>query len=139
MAENGLDRGVVTDFNHLKKFFKWIDKVLDHRFIVDISDPALGKNWLPALHILQPIVLEYLRNPEEEYYALLEEFVSVSSHGPAGDIYGGITVVSFVPTAELLVSWLSREINKGEYLPEGVSCVGLEFYETPKSKAIWKE
>lgn len=37
-----LKEGMVTDFKHLNWFKKWLDDTLDHKFIMDINDPALG-------------------------------------------------------------------------------------------------
>jgi len=41
LSSESLTNGMVTDFKHLNIFKKFVDDVLDHKFIFDIKDPVL--------------------------------------------------------------------------------------------------
>lgn len=41
LSADKLERGMVTDFKHTNIFKKWIDDMLDHKFIMDLNDPLI--------------------------------------------------------------------------------------------------
>ena len=131
LSSEKLERGMVTDFKHLNWFKEWLDATLDHKFIIDRSDPLFfdlmshycdteGRmddenffrhaegHWTPRL--------ELLRNAPD---ALIEK-------------YEGMVVVDFVPTSENLTAWI-LEIVRERMRPLDVEVEAVEFWETPKS------
>ena len=39
LGANELHKGMVTDFKHTNIFKKWLDDIMDHKFIIDRNDP----------------------------------------------------------------------------------------------------
>lgn len=137
-----LENGMLTDFKHFGAFRKWIDDTLDHKFIMDIKDPAKelmfpllrkGSQWNPGMeqYTLHTVGdREYATVNEQLYnHPDLEQPVSK-------EIYEGLVFVNFVPTSENLSKWL-LDIVQEKMNPLGVKVAQLEFYETPKSKSIY--
>ncbi len=127
----GLRGGMVTDFKHLNWFKAWLDATLDHKFILDRSDPLFfdlmahycdeaGRMdeakffwhdegcWTPRLEVV-----------EKEIEAVREK-------------YAGMVIVDFVPTSENLTAWLLDIVAK-KMAPLGVQVHSVQFWETPKS------
>ena len=132
--ENGLQAdGMVTDFNHLALFKKLIDDIMDHKLLMDINDPAIGlmfpKVTYPLSALMGQALLEtgYLNNPPNLGNLSISET----------EIYEGLTIVDFVPTAENICKWLAIDVLPG-FLPKGIKVRSLTFYETPKSFARWE-
>ncbi len=132
-SDKGLEHGRVTDFSHLAAFKNWVDEVIDHKLLMDIKDPVLGQMFpkmqypLSALlgqglletgYLIKPPAIEDLSDSEKE-------------------IYEGLTIVDFVPTAENICKWLAVDVLP-RFLPKGIYVKNLTFYETPKSYARWE-
>ena len=126
--EDGLQAdGMVTDFSHLAAFKKWVDDIMDHKMLLDLRDPAL--------YILFPKLINDISGTGTFQKA---PYDPNELHGLAEvELYEGLTIVHFVPTAENLCRWLAVNILP-LFLPKGVSVKSLTFYETPKSFARWE-
>jgi 6-pyruvoyltetrahydropterin/6-carboxytetrahydropterin synthase len=124
-----LVKGMVTDFKHLSAFKKWLDRVMDHKTLIDISDPILP-TLLPKAKI-EDAILELKDNS----FAVPE--VSKSLDEMEIELYAGIVFVNFVPTAENISKWIYQAVNTK--LPKGVKCTKVEFWETNKAGAIYTE
>lgn len=122
-----LQRGMVTDFAHLNWFKRFIDEVLDHRFIIDIDDP-LFPTLLP--HFADKSALVWM----EEGYARVDFERIKGESSPILELYESFVVVRFVPTSESIASWL-LELLRSRIQPLGVKVSSVEFLETPKSRA----
>lgn len=121
-----LDRGMVTDFKHLNWLKKWIDDVIDHKFIMDINDPLLSHE-VPMIGNL-----ELEKFPEG--YFLIPNPKLWDSNPAVGEKYEGMIFVDFVPTSENLSKWIFDIVyEKMSKIGITVSCV--QFYETPKSQS----
>lgn len=119
--------GMVTDFSHLAKFKNWVDDVMDHKMLLDLKDPAL--------YILFPKLQQIVMRPVTYLKAPFDP--NEMDHLAEIEVYEGLTIVDFVPTAENLCKWLAVNILPN-FLPKGVRVKALTFYETPKSFARWE-
>ncbi|AXX91352.1 6-pyruvoyl tetrahydrobiopterin synthase [Malaciobacter molluscorum LMG 25693] len=128
LEANELDNGMVTDFKHLNWFKKFIDDILDHKFIIDINDP-LFQTLLP--NIKKESLVKY----EQGYY--LVDLTKLENNQPhIIELYEGYVIVDFVPTSENLSAWFLKIVqNKMNKLNIKVS--HIEFLETPKSKSTF--
>lgn len=121
-----LDKGMVTDFKHLNWLKKWIDDVIDHKFIMDINDPLL-------LHEVPVISSLKLEKFPEGYYVIPSPRLW-DSNPAVGEKYEGMIFVDFIPTSENLSKWIfdivSEKMSKIE-----VTVSRVQFYETPKSQS----
>lgn len=127
-----LQDGMITDFKHLNWFKKWLDQTLDHKFVMDVSDPLLPYE-LP--HICEEGRLKeaatnyfaygYRTIKEEEY----RDFIPALR-----EKYEGMVLVDFVPTSENLSKWI-YDIVSGFMKKIDVRVSQVQFYETPKSQS----
>jgi len=140
---NKLERGMVTDFKHLGWFKKWIDSVLDHKFIMDLNDP-LFKHEVegPIMNMMSNFThLDFieggLNKHEEEYYTINPDWY-LDLTQPIREKYEGMVFVNFVPTSENLSKWLCEVVNK-KMNKIGIKCSQIQFFETPKSQSNYFE
>ncbi len=136
-AEELDHKGMVLDFKELGFFRKFVDDNLDHRCILDISDPSIP-TFYPLLKDLElgdnETLDQLLKFHSEGYFTIwpgqyrdLQKFEI--------EIYRGLVLVNFVPTSENLSKWLF-DIVQAKL--EGYAKVShVEFYETPKSKSVY--
>ena len=128
LKSSKLKNGMVTDFQHLNWFKKFIDDVLDHKFIIDINDP-LFKTLLPHYKNENSLI----DMPENFKMFNMSIIENESIH--IKEMYEGFVIVNFVPTSENISSWLLKIVqNKMSKISIEVS--HIEFYETPKSRSI---
>ena len=128
-----LDRtGMVTDFRHLEWLKKWINKYIDHQFVIDRNDPLydrlVGKDT-PLVAVTVPgtdHVAGWHIDPT--YYATLA--------GHEYEMFEGFMVVDFVPTSENLSAWLAKLVDV-KMAPLGVKVHHLDWWETPKSRSVY--
>lgn len=133
------NQGMVLDFVNLNFVKKFIDDAIDHKMILDISDPVL------------PSLYSVLQNMDSSSGLSVDDFLQF--HGDGGsyftvwpykyshlptyciEIYEGLVLVPFVPTSENLAQWFYEVI---QYKLSGIATVSkVEFYETPKSKSVY--
>ncbi len=127
LQSDNLQNGMVTDFKHLNWFKKFIDDVLDHKFIVDIHDP-LFETLLPHYKDKKPF------HSMKENYKIpdLSHIQNEPLH--IKEMYEGYVIVDFVPTSENLSAWL-LEIVQEKMSKIDIKVSHLEYFETPKSKS----
>lgn len=133
LPDGGIENtGMVTDFKHLNWMKKWIDDVLDHKFIIDKDDPVIHELFdyiadKPGV-LKEDTLVEFEEGYKVPNLRLLEPHLT-----PAlTEVYEGLVVVNFVPTSENLCAWIAKVAQKRmERLGVIVACV--EFNETPKS------
>lgn len=125
---NELDkRGMFIDFNELNWFKKWVDDTLDHKMILDESDPALGLHF-PLVGDLNTSFIhssEGFRMVDPNYISHLASHVK--------EIYEGLVLVPFVPTSENLSKWLWQVVNSK--IGHLCKVSRIQFFETPKSQS----
>jgi 6-pyruvoyltetrahydropterin/6-carboxytetrahydropterin synthase len=131
--------GMVTDFKHLNWFKKFLDDVLDHKMILDISDPALS-HFFPLIGNSPNIdELKLTMNVvgEHRYWTpMLSAYSNQDEH--VQEIYEGLVIVNFVPTSENLSKWLF-EIAENKMAKINVKVGGIQFFETPKSQSNYSK
>jgi 6-pyruvoyltetrahydropterin/6-carboxytetrahydropterin synthase len=128
LQSDTLKEGMVTDFHHLNWFKVFLDKTLDHKFIIDINDPLFAtllpdfadkKNLIDFEEGFQRPDLSILKNKPEHLF----------------EMYEGYIIVDFVPTSENISAWLLGIVaKKMEKIDITVS--HIEFFETPKSRSV---
>jgi len=123
-----LTDGMVTDFKHLNWFKKLIDDFFDHKFIIDISDPAKLS--------LFPYLTSYQRHScGNEVFDTPIITGAIRAQGEhMVEIYEGLVVVDFVPTSENLSTFLFK-IVQSKMKEIGVIVKSVKFFETPKSSS----
>lgn len=107
---------VVLDYNELNFFKKFLDDVLDHKYIIDESDP------------LCPKVLMKVKNNYKEFDTSDE---SLSEY--EREHLESYVIVPFIPTSENLAKWLFEYIK--QYL--GNMVISVTFSESQKTTATY--
>jgi 6-pyruvoyltetrahydropterin/6-carboxytetrahydropterin synthase len=131
-----LYRDMVTDFNNLSWFKKFIDDNLDHKFIMDINDPlgnflfspSLGENWKEFI----------VMNSGEKYLRGLSVFeLSGEREGVSKEtieILNGFVFVDFVPTSENFSKWFFDMVSL-KMKEHFVYVAYVEFKESTKTSS----
>ncbi len=127
LEANELKAGMVTDFKHLNWFKAFLDKTLDHKFIIDINDP-LFETLLPHFKDKKNLIShdEGFLRPDMNHVKDEESHIQ--------EMYEGYIIVSYVPTSENISTWLLKIVQK-KMKKLNVKVSHLEFLETPKSKS----
>lgn len=127
-----LNDGMVTDFKHLNWLKKWLDDVLDHKFIMDLNDPILKESVIfPSLQ-LSDLIKEDING--RDWYMTVAPWKYQNSHLATNEIYEGLVFVDFVPTSENLSKWI-YDIVQEKMTKIGVRVQRVQFFETPKSQS----
>lgn len=131
-----LVNGMTTDFKHLTWFKKFVDDVIDHKFIMDLNDPLL-KFEIPILFDEEDFKIHnnLYFNVELSYATIKPELYS-GLPKPLQEKYEGFIFVNFVPTSENLAKWLYDIVNN-KMKKIGVKTKSVEFFETPKSRSLY--
>lgn len=135
-AEDLDDKGMVLDFKELGFIKKFLDNVMDHKMIIDINDPMLTK-FYPALINLNVAygesVDKYLEfNNIGNYFTIWPDIYTELSEREK-EIYSGIIVVQFIPTAENLAKWIFDYAQS--ILGTFAKVKKVQLWETPKACA----
>ena len=146
LAANELQKGMVTDFKHTNIFKKWLDDIMDHKFIIDINDPLFENlagdillttdnnlPWYENLMVDYNSEYDYARPDLDHITDILSKLnISDAQKQALFEKYEGLIIVNFVPTSERLCQWWYEVANK--MLNElGIDVVAVEYWETPKS------
>jgi 6-pyruvoyltetrahydropterin/6-carboxytetrahydropterin synthase len=131
LTGDGLDNtGMVTDFRHLEWLKTWINKYVDHQFILDMNDPLYvhmvgDKNLIPI----------YVTGTEHVagYHLDLSD---LDPGTPEFEYYEGFMIVDFVPTSEKLSEWMLYLVDRKMW-GLGVTVQRVEWWETPKSRSVY--
>lgn len=136
-------QGMVVDFKMLNWLKKFIDDVLDHKFIMDLNDPLIphecpavipeskdgSLNWDNINRVMTSYPQGYwtISNPVDWSYGN----VAIQEK------YEGMVFVDFVPTSENLSKWLF-DIVSDKMSAINVTTKSVTLYETPKSKSTYE-
>lgn len=135
-AETLDDKGMVLDFKELGFAKRFLDTVVDHKMIIDIDDPMLTK-FYPVLNNLDITVrgsiYKFLEFHEDgNYYTIWPHRYRDLSYREI-EVYSGIIIVPFIPTAENLAKWVF-EYTQG-VLDNFAKVKKVQLWETPKACA----
>ena len=146
LGANDLNKGMVTDFKHTNIFKKWLDDVMDHKFVIDINDPlfnSLCSEVVGSGSTTEAMSHTYY-NKDYDYSMFTEGYIdtvltsSGSNHlneaqkQAIREKYEGLIIVDFIPTSERLCQWWYEVANK-MLNGLGIDVVAVEYWETPKS------
>ena len=127
------EQGMVVDFKNLGWAKRDFDLHVDHKFILDESDPLysiLTLNW----PYRRPVVI----GDTHAGYSFVTDGADRASDGPFKELLDGFLVVDFVPTSENLSRWVHGIIQE-KMLKIGVRCTRVDWWETPKSRSSYRE
>lgn len=127
-----LTSGMVTDFKHLGWMKDFIDKVLDHKFIMDINDPLVTHECPEYVDDSKNLDLSKFQFHDEGYWTPNLRNLLIGVNSAIVEKYDGMVLVDFVPTSENLTAWL-LSIAQIKMAKLGIKVVSCEFWETPKS------
>lgn len=129
-------KGMVLDFKELGFVKKFLDDVVDHKLILDIDDPMLT--------IFYPVLISYDKNNDDSHahHLIYQEDGDYFKINPnlykdlsdrEQEIYSGMIIVSFIPTAENLAFWIYEYCQSKL---DGIANVSkVQIFETPKACA----
>ena len=129
-----LTRGMVVDFKHLNWFKKWIDDVLDHKFVLDRNDP-LFDTLLPDFQLDERGMNRpsFIKHEQGGYWTVNPAmYTDFDTH--LKEMYEGYVIVDFLPTSENLSKWMFGIVQE-KMSKINVKVSRVEFYETPKSRS----
>ena len=128
LQSDKLQNGMVTDFNHLNWFKRFLDDTLDHKFIIDIHDPLFST--------LLPLYASKMNlHNMEDGYKIPDLSILKDEPSYIKELYEGYIIVDFVPTSENISAWLLKIVQK-KMSKLDIIVSHLEYYETPKSKSV---
>ena len=146
LGANELQKGMVTDFKHTNIFKKWLDDVMDHKFIIDMNDPLFENlagdillttynnlPWYENLMVDYNSEYDYARPDLDHITDILSKLnISDAQKQAIIEKYEGLIIVDFIPTSENLCKWWYEVANK-MLNGLGIDVVAVEYWETPKS------
>ena len=151
--------GMVTDFYHLTWLKEWIDKNIDHKFIIDINDPLM-KIWFGDFKKDPTFikrtdgmgcVFDVGGNTGVDVVASFDAWQDAKQKGDQNknlesmdeksklsEYYESIYCVDFPPTSECLAKWIYDFVEK-KMKPLEVEVTSVTWYESPKSKSVYSK
>lgn len=136
---------MVTDFRNLAWFKKFLDDVLDHRFVLDMNDPLAGVMMNGILDIPNKKFTSSVTNSVMDLVEIaipgVERFVGYqldisSIDSLNGEFYESFVLVDFCPTSENLSKFMF-ELTTQKMEKIGVHVSKIDWFETPKSRASY--
>lgn len=124
--------GMVTDFRHLEWLKKWINKYIDHQFVIDRNDPLYNR----LVGNDTPLVAVYVPDTAHVAGWHIDPLYYEDSDGHDYEMFEGFMVVDFVPTSENLSKWMA-DLVEAKMTKLGVTVHHIDWNETPKSRATY--
>lgn len=138
-----LERGMVTDFKHLGWLKNFLDKVIDHKFIIDKNDPMFGQLVDAVYKDLSGKTTPQFKEvyvPGTTWSAGREldlSGVAQLASTPDYEVLEGYFIVDFTPTSENLCKWL-YDVAQVKMNGLGIKVAQIDWYETPKSRSSYR-
>jgi 6-pyruvoyltetrahydropterin/6-carboxytetrahydropterin synthase len=124
-SDNLNESGMVTDFKNLNFFKKFLDDVLDHKFIIDVNDPLFGYITGVALDSYGKI----------DNFTNLGTLLSKSNPSWSNDLIDSFVLVNFIPTSENICKHL--KFYASSQLVGVATVTSVELWETKKSHCVY--
>lgn len=143
-TELDASRDMVVDFKELGWFKKVLDDKLDHKMILDISDPLVTNGLFPEIVKLSEEVGVFevdrskLRKYKEGFWIVREDVYSDLLDADA-EMYEGLVFVDFCPTSEKFSEWIHGIVKRKMSAFPSIHSIKVQFSETPKSTAVYYE
>lgn len=140
---DSLERGMVTDFKHLGWLKNFLDKVIDHKFIIDSHDPMFGQLVDAVYKDLSGKVAPKFKDvyvPGTTHLVGRELDLSAVAHlatTPDYEVLEGYFIVDYTPTSENLCKWL-YDVAQAKMNGLGIKVAQIDWYETPKSRSSYR-
>lgn len=144
LESDKLDRGFVTDFKHLGWLKDLLNAYVDHKFVIDINDPAFsaitGGSLRPGskLETASGSIIDLIPMAQDVFPNKTFGFVA-DTDGLVGweqELVEGFLFINFVPTSENLSKWIFDMVDLKMH-PLGVKVTQIDWYETPKSRSAY--
>lgn len=115
--------GMVTDFKNISFMKKFLDEVLDHKFMIDVNDPLF--NAITGVKLVPGEMWEDFTNLGEE--------LGRRNQTPAGlsELLDSFVLVNWVPTSENICKHLKEYAQRR--LNDVATVSAVELWETKKS------
>ena len=144
LQSDKLKDGFVTDFYHLNWLKEWINKNIDHKFILDDNDPITRtmfeetfdfKNWDPKKNdTIDVDGMGSVYDIDNLYFKKYEGRDLVTPK----EYYESFFFVNFPPTSECLAKWIYDFVAE-KMKPLGVEVASVTWYESPNSKSVYSK
>ena len=150
LSGDTLDRGMITDFNHLNWLKDWIAENIDHKFIMDKNDPmAYTMFKMKPEKVGEPVNPVPLIQDEERTGYVFHSKIALLKRQDTSQLtqeyedsikeyYDSMFFVDFSPTSENLAKWIF-DFVKRKMKPLNVKVEQVSWKESPKTVAIYKE
>ena len=137
-----LERGMVTDFKHLGWLKNFLDKNVDHRFIIDSNDPMfpiMVTDLYKQVTGLDTVKINMIFVPGTQHVAGGELDLSMveDKETPEYETLEGFFIVNFVPTSENLSKWV-YDVAQAKMSLLDIKVSQIDWYETPKSRSSYR-
>ena len=131
LGANSLDQSaMVTDFKNLNFMKKFVDDVLDHKFMIDINDPNFSIITGVADDLnLNRAALQLLIDERGNFLNLGN--IHSSANADVQLHRNSFVLVDFVPTSENICRYLKEYAQ--EVIKDVATVTALELWETKKS------
>ena len=115
---------MVTDFKNLNFVKKFVDDVLDHKFMIDVNDP----NFERITGVATPA--KVIRN-----FTLLNTYIDdFDERNPDEQLHlNSFVLVNFCPTSEYICKHIFDHVKHKLQTMEHVTVTAVDLYETAKS------
>lgn len=118
----------VLDCSSLDWLDQWINKFIDHRFIIDINDPLYARLINKDVEIVDVLL------PDTGLFVgFVPKLDNIKKDALKDDLYGSFFIVNFIPTFENLSSWIFG-IVESKMKPLNINIVRVEWQCTYNSK-----
>lgn len=143
------DQGMVTDFNNLAWFKEWVDKYLDHKFLIDINDPAITM-LVPGMKYMEQNLQNHFDADTASFLHMSEihseDFIfALAKDSLIEEVQESFTFIDRVPTSENLAYLIYRAVDKGlrklKLIGKGsennLRVKSVQFFETEKTSSTY--